>query len=261
LRGRLAGSVLEGGDGLHDFAGDLWIDLFEARFGAGLGFLAEVSEWDGGAVYDVDAFRFGEGLVSAPGLEGAEEADGDDWGGGPDDGESDTGSGGMELAVGAAGTFREEEDGAALEEAVQDGFEAFGAAALAVDWDDVDLMEEGSEDGDGEEGLAGEVMEVALESGADEGGIEVAGVVGGEDDGACGGNVFGVVVATTKGGAGEEAREDPAGAVGEVHEEGRRGRRSSRIRAVVCSAVSAELLMTRAPRGIMRGAVARCESR
>jgi len=252
---------LEVADGVHDFEGQFLVDGLEAGFGAGAGFGAQMCEGEGGAVFDADRSWAGQVEVAAPGLEGAEDSDRDDRGGGFDDSEADAGACGLDFAVWRAGAFGEQEDGAAGEEPVQDGAESGGAAAIAVDGHHIDPAEEASEDGLIEEVLAGEVIEVAVQAGTDHGGVDETGVIGGEDDWSGSGDVFGVMVAAPEVGEAHGAEEDPTDPVGWVHDSGNRGRRSWRMRAVVSSAVSCELLMTLAPRATMRGAVARWLSR
>jgi hypothetical protein len=214
---RFVGVSFEGGDFGHDAVGYFLVDLFEARLGAGFGFGAQGREVDGAAVFYGDAARARDFVGAAEGFVGAEDADRDDGGVGFDDGEADAGAGGLEGAVFGAGAFGEKEDRAAGEEAIEDGAQARGAAAVAIDGDGVPGAEDGADDGETKKGFAREVVDGALEAGADEGRVDKAGVVGGENDGAGERDVFGIVNAPAKVGGVDESEERPTDEVAGVH--------------------------------------------
>src|SRR6185437_4184004 len=148
--------------------------------GTGFGFGAEFFKIQRAAVFHGDAVRFGEFYVAAVGFEGAEDAGGDDGGGGFDDGEANAGAGRLQFAIAGARAFGKQNNRAAVEQAVQNGFQAGSAAAFAVDGDGIPFAQEPADAGVTKEGVAGEVINSTMNAGADERRVEKAGVVGGE---------------------------------------------------------------------------------
>jgi hypothetical protein len=246
-------------DGGHDVGRDFAVDFFETRFGARFRLGTKSIEVQWGAESYGDGVGAWQVHAAGEGLESALDAYGDDGGGGFDDQEADARPGGLELALWRAGAFGEQDDGATGAKVIHDGLQSRGAAAVAVDGDDVPGAKHGAEDGESEEVFASEVTDGAGEGCADERGVEETAMIGGEDSGSGVRDVLGAFDVPTAVEPEEGAEEPPRDAIDEFH--AWRFRISSRIRAVVCSEERPELLMTVAPSGIMRGAAARWLSR
>ena len=130
----------------HDLVGDFLVDGFEAGFRASAGLGAKGVEGDRQAVFNLDADWPWESAVFSPGLERAEDADRNHGGGGFYDRETDAGPGASQLSIRRASALREEEDGAPVEQAVEDGAQSGGAAPFAIDGHGINLAEDGAED-------------------------------------------------------------------------------------------------------------------
>lgn len=146
--------------------------------GIGEGFEVEADDWagddgDGGGLEASGAV--GEGFV------GTEDAHGEDGDFGFGDDEPSAWLAALEMAVGGAGAFGEDDDAFPFFEETDDGFEAGEACAVLVDGDDVEFGEEPACEGVGVEGFAGEVVDGVVEGSADEGRVEVADVIGADE--------------------------------------------------------------------------------
>jgi len=99
------GAGFEAGDFGHDFVGDLLVNFLEALFGTVGGFGAQRLEPHGLAILDGETAGTGQTMVRAKGVARAEYAGGDDGRAGFDDCQSYAGTGGVQIAVPAAGAF------------------------------------------------------------------------------------------------------------------------------------------------------------
>ena len=155
--------------------------------GIGEGFEVEADDWagddgDGGGLEAAGAV--GEGFV------GSEDAHGEDGDFCFGDDEPGAWLAALEIAIGGAGAFGEDDDAFPFFEETDDGFESGEACAVLVDGDDVEFGEEPACEGVGVEGFAGEVVDGVVEGSADEGRVEVADVIGADEGGAVFDEVF-----------------------------------------------------------------------
>ncbi len=176
---------LEGGDGGHDAFGEEVVALF-----AGGGFADFFGgEMDGGADGDADAGEADAAGAAGEGFACAADADGLDGCAGFGGDEADAWSGFAEVAIEGASAFWEDEDAVAFLEFADDGFEAGHVRAILIDGDGVPAWVEPCTEA-AEEGFAGEVAHLGFVEVADEWGVEVAFVIGCDEDGAFFDEVF-----------------------------------------------------------------------
>lgn len=167
--------------------------------------------------------------------------------------ETDTGFGGLQRAVGTTRAFGKERERAAGFERPQGALHRFDIGlAIAVDGDCSHCGHPRCAKTGLPEGFAREVGDETKHVAAEQRWVEVAGVVGGEDDGTVGGDVvksLNVAFEDCPVEGSDEPEADPVDFFIEFHEE----RRASMMLATLsmtCSSVRSEESMTVAPSGI-----------